>query len=211
MPRRGDRGGAQTRARIAAVATDLFLENGFDDVTIAQVAAAAGVSKVTVFAHFDRKEDLFLDRLPDVADLLRSAIRDRAAGVGAVEAFRRMVLDLAGQRHPLSGLNEGAGPFLRTLIASPALIARLRAFAYEIEAELAAELHADARFGGDSALFAALLVTTYRTVGVETARRLLAGDALDDVATSHGQRLEEAFDLLAAGLPGDAGERPQDR
>ncbi|MBI0378222.1 helix-turn-helix transcriptional regulator, partial [Streptomyces albiflaviniger] len=65
MPNRGDRGGAQTRARIASVATQLFLERGFDDVTINEVAAAAGVSKVTVFAHFDRKEDLLFDRFPD--------------------------------------------------------------------------------------------------------------------------------------------------
>ncbi|MFD7811976.1 TetR family transcriptional regulator [Streptomyces sp. NPDC059785] len=43
MPNRGDRGGARTRARIAEAATGLFLERGFEDVTIAEVAAAAGV------------------------------------------------------------------------------------------------------------------------------------------------------------------------
>jgi AcrR family transcriptional regulator len=47
VPNRGDRGGSLTRARIAHVATGLFLERGFDDVTIAEVAAAAGVSKET--------------------------------------------------------------------------------------------------------------------------------------------------------------------
>ncbi|MCP2168468.1 TetR/AcrR family transcriptional regulator [Goodfellowiella coeruleoviolacea] len=211
MPNRGDRGGARTRARIAEVATELFLERGFDDVTIAEVAAAAGVSKVTVFAHFERKEDLLLDRLPDVIDIVRTAIRDRADGLDPVEALRQAALALAAQRHPLSGLSEGADvePFVRTLMASPALIARLRAFAHEIETELAAALHADAGFSGDSTLTAALLVAAYRTVAAESLRRRLAGDDLADIATAHQQRVNAAFDAVAHGV--SASHRPAPR
>ncbi|MET0424531.1 MAG: helix-turn-helix domain-containing protein, partial [Actinoplanes sp.] len=102
MPNRGDRGGSRTRAHIADVATGLFLERGFDDVTIVEVAAAAGVSKVTVFAHFDRKEDLLLDRLPDVVEIARAAVRERAGEVGVVEAIRRTLLALTDERHGLS-------------------------------------------------------------------------------------------------------------
>ncbi|MBU3062898.1 TetR/AcrR family transcriptional regulator [Nocardia sp. NEAU-G5] len=200
MPNRGDRGGAQTRARIAAIATELFLERGFDDVTVADVAAAAGVSKVTVFSHFDRKEDLLFDRLPDAVDIVRTAIRDRADAVDAVEAIRQAALALAEQRHPLSGLSEGEEPFMRTLLASPALISRLRAFEHEIEAELATELDADVAFTGDSALTAALLVAAYRTVAVESVRRRLDGDNLADIAATHYQRLSKAFDVVAQGL-----------
>jgi AcrR family transcriptional regulator len=201
MPNRGDRGGAQTRGRIAAVATGLFLERGFDNVTIAEVAAAAGVSKVTVFAHFERKEDLLLDRLPDAVRITRSAIRDRADDRTVVEAVQQAALALAERRHALSGLSEGAEPFLRTLMTSPALIARLREFEYEIETELAAELEPDGRFAGDSALTAALLVAAYRTVAVETIRRRLAGDDLAVIAAAHRQRLLDAFAAVARGLP----------
>jgi hypothetical protein len=155
---------------------------------------------VTVFTHFDRKEDLLLDRLPDAIGLAREVIRDRPHGVGLVEAFRRATHDMAEQRHPLSGLSEDSVPLLRTLLASPALIARLRSFAYEIETELADVLAADAEFHGDSRLTAALLVSAYRVVAVETARRLLAGHDLDDVAAGHLRRLTETFDVLAAGL-----------
>ncbi|MCH0558431.1 TetR family transcriptional regulator [Streptomyces sp. MUM 16J] len=201
MPKRGDRGGAQTRARIAAAATDLFLKRGFEDVTTAEVAAAAGVSKVTVFAHFDRKEDLLLDRLPDALDATRSAIRERADGTDVLEAIRRAALALAAQRHPLSGLSEGAEPLLRTLTGSTALISRLRQFEYEIEKELAAELDADAHFRGDSALVAALLVAAYRTVAVDTVRRRLAGDDLTEISEAHHSRLEHAFEVLTTGIP----------
>ncbi|GAA2300713.1 TetR/AcrR family transcriptional regulator [Streptomyces violaceusniger] len=200
MPNRGDRGGAQTRARIASVATQLFLERGFDDVTINEVAAAAGVSKVTVFAHFDRKEDLLFDRFPEALDTVRTVLRERADDLDPVEAMRRAALALATERHVLSGLGEGVEPFLRTVMASPALIARLRLFASEMEETLAAELDADTRFSGDSTLTAALLVAAYRTVAVDTVKRRLAGADLDEVGAAHRRRLTLAFDTLAGGL-----------
>ncbi|MGW4400631.1 TetR/AcrR family transcriptional regulator [Amycolatopsis nivea] len=194
MPNRGDRGGAKTRARIAEVATGLFLERGFDAVTIAEVAAAAGVSKVTVFSHFDRKEDLLLDRLPEAIDLVLSAVRERTGGV--VDALRQFALTLQEEGHVLSGVGGDIEPLMRTVAESPALIARLRAFEYEMETELAAELAADERFSGDAALVAALVVAAYRTVAVETIRRRLEGENLAELAASHRERLTRAFDVV---------------
>ncbi|MYW93970.1 TetR/AcrR family transcriptional regulator [Amycolatopsis rubida] len=194
MPNRGDRGGAKTRARIAEVATGLFLERGFDAVTIAEVAAAAGVSKVTVFSHFERKEDLLLDRLPEAIELVRSAVRERTGGV--VDALRQLALTLQEDGHVLSGVGGDIEPLMRTVGESPALIARLRAFGYEMEAELAAELAADARFSGDAALVAALVVAAYRTVTVETIRRRLEGQDLAELRVSHRERLTRAFDAV---------------
>ena len=205
MPNRGDRGGSKTRAHIADVATGLFLERGFDNVTIVEVAAAAGVSKVTVFSHFDRKEDLLLDRLPDVVEIARAAVRERAEGVGAVEAIRRTLLALTDDRHGLSVLEEGIEPFLRIVVAAPTLIARLRVFEHEIEAALAAELASDRRFAGDAALVAALVVAAYRVVVVATVRRRLAGDDLAAIATAHRRRLTEAFDAIEHGIAGSGG------
>ncbi|MFD5247495.1 TetR family transcriptional regulator [Amycolatopsis sp. NPDC058340] len=200
MAKRGDRGGSRTRAHIAEVATGLFVERGFDDVTVAEVAAAAGVSKVTVFSHFDRKEDLALDRLPDAVGIARATIRDRPDGVGVVEAFRLMTLALAEERHPLSGLSEAGEPLARTVAGSRALISRLREFEHEIEAEVADELESDTRFSGDGELAAALIVAAYRTVAVATTRRRLAGDDLTEVAAAHCERLSAAFGALAKAL-----------
>ncbi|BBJ40169.1 hypothetical protein SSPO_028870 [Streptomyces antimycoticus] len=47
------------------MATGLFLERGFDRVTVAEVAAAAEVSVNTVYNYFPAKEDLVLP--PDQA------------------------------------------------------------------------------------------------------------------------------------------------
>ena len=52
----------QVRQRISDVATSMFLVHGFDNVTVAQVAAVAEVSEQTVFNYFTTKESMFFDR-----------------------------------------------------------------------------------------------------------------------------------------------------
>jgi AcrR family transcriptional regulator len=200
MPRTGERGGPRTRARISAAATRLFLERGFDTVTVAEVAREAGVSSVTVFNHFPRKEDLLLDRSLDADDLLRSAVRDRAPDLDALASLREATLRLVDTRHALSGVADGSVPFFRTVAASPALVARAREIAADLQRTLAEELDQDPTFEGDATLLAAFFIAGYSTVLVETARRLVAGEPPDTVANGHHARLERLFDTLRDGV-----------
>ncbi|HEX6345533.1 TetR/AcrR family transcriptional regulator [Umezawaea sp.] len=200
MPRTGKRGGPQTRARISEVATRVFLERGFDAVTVAEVAREAGVSSVTVFNHFPRKEDLLLDRVGDAVDLLRSAVRDRAPGTDVLTALRATTVDLVDTRHALSGVKDGSAPFYRTVAASPALLARTREIAAELQAVLAEELERDEAFDGDGTLLAAFFTAGYGTVVVGTARRLIAGEPPAAVVDDHRARLARLFDALRDGL-----------
>ncbi|MEA5364451.1 TetR/AcrR family transcriptional regulator [Amycolatopsis sp., V23-08] len=207
MPRTSERGGPQTRARIAEVAGGLFLERGFENVTVAEIAREAGVSSVTVFKHFPRKEDLFLDRADDAAELLRSSVRDRAAGVHVLTSLREAMCGLVEVRHPLSGVEDRSVPFFRTVAGSPALIARAREIASELQGVLVEELDRDPAFEGDATLLAAFFIAGYTTVLVETARRLIAEDARDGVVADHSARLERLFDALRGGV-GKPGARP---
>ena len=200
MPRTGTRGGPQTRARILQVAARLFLERGYDTVTVAEVAREAGVSSVTVFNHFPRKEDLFLDRAVDAVELLRSAVRDRAPGVDVLASLNEATLRLVDDRHPLSGLNDRSIPFFRTVAASPALLARAREIAADLQRTLADELDRDPTFDGDGTLLAAFFIAGYGTVLVETARRRLAGEPPSAVLDDHRARLERLFDALRGGV-----------
>lgn len=52
---------AKKRSAILDAAGQLFLEAGFDGVSMDQIAAAAGVSKLTVYSHFTDKETLFFE------------------------------------------------------------------------------------------------------------------------------------------------------
>jgi AcrR family transcriptional regulator len=200
MPRTGERGGPLTRAKISEVATRLFLDRGFDAVTVAEVAREAGVSSVTVFKHFPRKEDLLLDREVDAVDLLRSAVRDRAPGVDVLASLREVAFHLVDARHALSGVKEGSIPFFRTVAESPALLARVREIAFDLQRTLAGELDRDPAFEGDGTLLAAFFVAGYGTVLVGTARRLMAGEPADAVAHDHRARLERLFDALRGGV-----------
>jgi AcrR family transcriptional regulator len=200
MPRTAERGGPQTRARIAEVAARLFLERGYDTVTVAEVAREAGVSSVTVFNHFPRKEDLFLDRAVDAVELLRSAVRDRAPGVDVLASLRDVTLRLFDARHPLSGVNDRSIPFFRTVAASPALLARAREIASDLRRTLAEELERDPTFAGDGTLLAAFFIAGYGTVMVATARRLIAGESPSAVVDDHRARFERLFDALRSGV-----------
>lgn len=200
MPRTSERGGPLTRRKISDVATMLFLERGFDTVTVADVARQAGVSSVTVFKHFPRKEDLLFDRVEDAVAILRAAVRDRGAGVDALTSLRDASFRLVDEGHALSGVKAGSIPFYRTVTASPALIARAREIAAELEQTLAADLEMDAEFDGDPTLFAALFIAGYTTVLTGTARRVIAADAPDPVVEDHRARLTALFDALRSGL-----------
>jgi AcrR family transcriptional regulator len=80
------------RQRLSDTATRMFLERGFDDMRVAQVAEACGVSEKTVFNYFPTKESLVLDRLETTVASLRSGLDPEAEpGVPPVEAALRIL------------------------------------------------------------------------------------------------------------------------
>jgi AcrR family transcriptional regulator len=200
MPRTSERGGPQTRARILEVANRLFFERGYEAVTVAEIAREAGVSSVTVFNHFPRKEDLFMDRAADAVDLLRSSVRDRAPGVDALTSLRDMSFRLLDTQHPLSGVADRSVPFFRTVAESPALVARARAIVSELQRTLTEELDHDPSFEGDATLLAAFFIAGYSAVMVETARRLITGEPTSTVVQDHRVRLDRLFTTLRDGV-----------
>src|SRR5512145_2255383 len=78
---------AQTRRAISDAATRLFMEHGFDEVTLAEVGEAAGVSIKTIFNYFGSKEELFFDREGELRDAIVGAVAGRAPGRTITEAL----------------------------------------------------------------------------------------------------------------------------
>ena len=116
----------ETRQRISDIATGLFVERGFDAVTIEEIAAAAGVSGVTVFNYFGRKEDLFFDRGNEDYEMARQALAQRAAGVTPLRALQKLVHQLVKEESPLVSFGTLTTAFWRTTKGSPSLRARAR-------------------------------------------------------------------------------------
>ncbi len=185
---------ARTRQHITDTATLLFRERGFDEVTVAEVAREAGVSTMTVFNHFPRKEDLLLDRIPETVDLVTRAVEERAEGETPLAALRRLMLELVDQRHPLGAIGDTFVWLWRVVLGSAALRARAREGVEEVEAALAGALD---RAGEPRArLTAALVVAGCRVAYVESAGRQLAGERADDVVADHRAAVGELFDVL---------------
>jgi AcrR family transcriptional regulator len=78
----------QTRAAIAQTAADLFREHGFDAVTVDDIAAAANVSRQTVFNYFPTKEQMLFDREDEILAALLALVREQHDGASLVAAFR---------------------------------------------------------------------------------------------------------------------------
>lgn len=64
----------QMRQLISNTATQMFMERGFDDVRVTEVAERCGVSEKTVYNYFPTKESLVLDKEEEMADAIRAAL-----------------------------------------------------------------------------------------------------------------------------------------
>ncbi len=89
----------ETRQRISDLATEMFLDQGFDTVRVADIAEHAGVSEKTVYNYFPTKESLFFDRTDEqLAGALR-AVSERARGTTPIRAYldelRRQIAELS--------------------------------------------------------------------------------------------------------------------
>jgi AcrR family transcriptional regulator len=140
----------RVRQRISNVATAMFLVHGFDNVTVARIAAASDVSEQTVFNYFPTKESMFFDRSESMIGAVADAVRERGstslvdavAGSlgGGVHLRRSQALDDAAQLHLVRLFCDAA-------TRSPALVAAqfadLPRFIDEVSVALAQRVGAD--------------------------------------------------------------------
>ncbi|MCT7351672.1 TetR/AcrR family transcriptional regulator [Streptomyces sp. 15-116A] len=176
---------------LSETAVRLFLERGFDAVSVAEVAAAAEVSKPTLFRYFPAKEDLVLYRIADHQDEAARVVRE---GPAPVEALRRHFLAGLERCDPVTGLSDEPGvlAFHALLYGTPALVARLHAYLERAEESLAEALGG----GLDARLAAGQIVAVRRILAQENWRRIAAGERVEDVRPDAVAAAERAFGVL---------------
>ena len=108
-----------TRQGIANEAMRLFAMRGFDRVTVAEVAEAAGVSEKTVYNYFPTKEDIFFDEVPARLAALTRALHDRKPGESVFTALRQVQARDCGRL-----CSPMFATFARIIEESPALQAK---------------------------------------------------------------------------------------
>ncbi|MEV4286069.1 helix-turn-helix domain-containing protein [Nonomuraea bangladeshensis] len=96
---RRERKKAATRAAILDAATALFLERGFDGVSVREIADKADVSPKTVFTHFPQKEALVFSDEDERHERLVAAVSGRAPGTTISDALKAHYLsEIAAMR-----------------------------------------------------------------------------------------------------------------
>ena len=184
-----------TRELISSVATGMFVERGFDNVTVAEVAEAANVSKMTVFNYFPRKEDLFFDR----QEALQALLVELAHRRPLVPALRATLLQLVEERSPYSGVRENLHQFWQVVWDSPALLARAREMNEEAQDAMAEVLAAD--YGPvRAAVVAGAVSTAIRQLYASAMRALAGGMTVDELVPVQVRDINEVCDLLESGI-----------
>ncbi|MGW7538309.1 TetR/AcrR family transcriptional regulator [Amycolatopsis sp. NPDC054798] len=113
---RRERKKAATRQKIADTALRLFLERGYDEVGIRDIAAEADVAVTTVFSHFASKEALVFEQDSNFEESLRGAVEGRASAETLIPALREEIQALV--RHCTA---DSVAPVWRMIDGSPAL------------------------------------------------------------------------------------------
>ncbi|RPE40657.1 TetR family transcriptional regulator [Streptomyces sp. Ag109_O5-1] len=190
----------QTRQYISDVATGLFVERGFDAVTVAEIADAADVSVNTVYNYFPAKEDLFFDRSAGLVDRMARWVRGRNAGESAAAAVLRELREEVEAVSPRVGLMSGYAAFMRVIENAPALRSRLWAIGQEVQAKLEDALREDTGAPADDPmphLIAGQLGWVHSTVMSVIGREMVKGGDPREVSREVLVLLDDIEDLLS--------------
>jgi AcrR family transcriptional regulator len=193
----------RTRRTLSETAIALFLERGYDAVSVAEIAAAAEVSKRTLFAYFPTKDDLVLHRFADHEDETARAVRRRGPGESPLDALRAQLRGALTRRDPISGLCDAPEVvgFYR-LVATPSLASAMLGYLARGETLLAAALHESAPHEDPlTARVAASQISAVRKALAQANQaRIVAGRTADELAPAALAEAEHAFDMLTGGL-----------
>jgi AcrR family transcriptional regulator len=120
----------QTRRRLFTALSALMADRGFDVITLADVAAAAGIGRTAVYNHFPDKESLLVAFITDeterYVETLERSLADVEDPIEQLSAYVRAQARLRRVYH------LAPGPDLRSLL-SPATQQRLRAHVELVE------------------------------------------------------------------------------
>jgi TetR/AcrR family transcriptional regulator, regulator of mycofactocin system len=105
-------------SRLSRTAVELFAERGYDEVSAAEVAVAAGISRRSLFRYFPTKSDLVWDGFEEGLEVLSVALLehgDHPPAVAVIEA-----VTATAERTPVVELTRTR---LQILAAHPELVA----------------------------------------------------------------------------------------
>jgi len=149
---------AETHARIQAEAMRLFLERGFDAVTLDDIAAAVDVSRRSLFHYFESKEEIVFSTKAEFPRLVAEALGRRPADEPLMDMAENAMIEMATLHIPAQ-----ARSYARLIRDTPALRAGDQA-KYEYVERLSAKVMAERKGLPENDL--ACRVTAATAVGI---------------------------------------------
>ncbi|AGZ44214.1 TetR family transcriptional regulator [Actinoplanes friuliensis] len=184
----------RTRDAIADAAISLFLARGFDQVSVSDVAAAAEVSKPTLFRYFPTKEDLVLHRFADHQGEAARVVSGRHPDVSPMAALHSHFRAGLDRFEPVTGLNDHPEvvAFHQLVFATASLTGRLTQYLLDDEDALAAALG----HGITGRLQAAQVIAVQRVLARTNWQKIADGRTAHEVRPEAIADAEQAFARL---------------
>ena len=192
----------RTRELIADTARELFLERGFDAVTVAEIAREADVDTKTVYNYFPSKPELFYHRLEEFEQAMVDAVRGREAGASILAAFGRFVLDQHGVLAQPDA-SDRLRAITRTIVDSPTLLAHEQQVFARFTASLAAAIADETGTHPSDVtpwVVANALIGVHRSLIDYVRRETLAGTPNRKLARDVRAQAKQALAALDSGL-----------
>jgi AcrR family transcriptional regulator len=86
------------RAELANAAWELFGKHGYEDTTVAEIAAAAGVSRRTFFRYYASKEDVLTETTDEVAEAMLAAMAARPRDEAPLRSIEQALIPVLEAR-----------------------------------------------------------------------------------------------------------------
>ena len=196
-----ERNRARTRQALRDAARQLVVEQGFDAVTVEQIATAAGVSRRTFFNYFTSKEAVVIDPDPEVINRITGALMARPSTESPLRALRVVLTGwLAGattEHHAVGALAA----------SHPALLLRHQVVSNLIGEALAAWVADRTGLDQETSPYPALFAMAAVSVVRLTAGRWEPADGTERLVAM----VHEILDLFESGLDPCRASRPGGR
>jgi AcrR family transcriptional regulator len=135
-----DRKRERTRQALIAAAAELFERQGYDETTVAEIAAAADIGTRTFFGYFASKEDILFPDSDSRAQITIEAIASRDPADGPVDVLVRALDTVAETDADMVG--PMAAVRMRLFRTVPAVRGKALQVQMAVQQQIAQELHA---------------------------------------------------------------------
>jgi AcrR family transcriptional regulator len=174
----------RTRDALVCAAVRLFDQKGYEQTTVAEIAAAADLSTRTFFLHFPAKEDVLFANAKVRIDIGLKAVADRGPGEPIADVLARAMQHMIANSFAGDLTTGLAAVRVRLVLSKPSLLARQFDLLFAAQSELVDALRRAYPDELDPIGAAALVGALMGAVNAAALTSLSRGDTTEQVRSA---------------------------